>query len=62
MSAFDLLRPWPLKIVVDTVLGDHPAPLGLDQPFGKPALLVLCAVSLVLLQALLAALSTGTIG
>jgi ATP-binding cassette subfamily B protein len=57
MSAFDLLRPWPLKVVVDTVLGDHPAPLGLDRAFGKPALLVLCAVSLVLLQALLAALS-----
>ena len=57
MSAIDLLRPWPLKVVVDTVLGDHPAPLGLDRAFGKPALLALCAIGLVVLQALLAALS-----
>jgi ATP-binding cassette, subfamily B, bacterial len=57
MSAFDLLRPWPLKIIVDTVLGNQPAPLALDRAFGKTALLALCAAGLVVLQALLAALS-----
>jgi ATP-binding cassette, subfamily B, bacterial len=57
MSAFDLLRPWPLKIVVDSVLGDRPPPLGLSATFGKPALLAMCALSLVALQAALAAFS-----
>jgi len=57
MSAFDLLRPWPLKVVVDNVLGDQPLPFGIHSTLGKPALLALCALSLVALQALLAALS-----
>lgn len=57
MSVFDLLRPWPLKIVVDSVLGDRPLPLGLDPGLGKPAMLAACAFSLVVLQALLGAFS-----
>ncbi len=57
MSAFDLLRPWPLKIVVDNVLGDQPLPFGVQATFGKPALLVACAAVLVCLQAMLAAFS-----
>jgi ATP-binding cassette, subfamily B, bacterial len=57
MSAFDLLRPWPLKIVVDNVLGDRPLPFGVDAMLGKPALLAGCALALVCLQAMLAALS-----
>lgn len=55
MSVFDLLRPWPLKIIVDSVLGDQPLPLGVEPGLDKPAMLVLCAVSLVALQAFLGA-------
>jgi ATP-binding cassette, subfamily B, bacterial len=57
MSAFDLLRPWPLKIVVDNVLGVQPLPFGVQATLGKPALLVVCAAALVCLQAMLAVLS-----
>ena len=28
VSAFELLKPWPLKIVIDSVLGHKPAPFG----------------------------------
>src|SRR5713101_1527391 len=57
MSAFDLLRPWPLKIVVDSVLGDHSLPLGWTWPASRRSLLFACAAAQVLLQALLAAFS-----
>ena len=55
MSAFELLRPWPLKIVVDNVLGDQPLPFGIDGgASAKPALLLSCVVVQVALQGLLA--------
>jgi ATP-binding cassette, subfamily B, bacterial len=57
MSAFDLMRPWPLKIVVDSVLGDQPPPLGIGAPLGKPGLLAACAIAQVLLQGMLGAIS-----
>jgi ATP-binding cassette subfamily B protein len=57
MNGLDLLRPWPLKIVVDNVLGDGPLPFGVEAPLGKPALLAGCALVMVLLQAMLGALS-----
>ncbi len=57
MSAFDLMRPWPLKIVVDSVLGDRPLPLGMAAPLGKPGLLAACAISQVLLQGMLGAIA-----
>jgi ATP-binding cassette subfamily B protein/subfamily B ATP-binding cassette protein MsbA len=57
MSAIDLMRPWPLKIVVDSVLGDRPLPLGIADPFGRPGLLAVCAIAQVLLQAMLAAIA-----
>ena len=57
MSACELLKPWPLKIVVDNVLGDAPLPFGLVATIGKPAMLVVCATTLVLVQGLLAALA-----
>ncbi len=55
MSAIDLLRPWPLKIIVDSVLADRPLPLGFAA--GKTGLLTACVVSQVLLQGLLGAIS-----
>jgi ATP-binding cassette, subfamily B, bacterial len=32
-----LLTPWPLKILIDSVLGDHPLPLGLSGYIGSPS-------------------------
>lgn len=57
MSAVDLLRPWPLKIIVDSVLGNRPLPFGLRPAVDKSALLFACAFALVALQATLAVLS-----
>ena len=58
MSAFELLRPWPLKIVVDSVLGERPLPFGIaGGDARKPALLAACVLVQVLLQAMLGALS-----
>ncbi len=33
-AAASLLQPWPLKILVDNVLGDHPLPGFLDVGWG----------------------------
>jgi len=57
MSACDLLKPWPLKIVVDNVLGEQPLPFGLTTELGKPALLIVCALALVAFHAALGVLS-----
>ncbi len=57
MSACELLKPWPLKIVVDNVLGAAPLPFGLVATVGKPAMLAVCAATLVAVHGLLAALA-----
>jgi ATP-binding cassette subfamily B protein/subfamily B ATP-binding cassette protein MsbA len=56
ISAGELLKPWPLKIVVDHVLGD--APLGLDPaaPWSRSQLLLAACAGLVALAAVLALL------
>ena len=51
MSALELLRPWPLKIVVDNVLGERPLPFGIAAgDASKPALLAVCVLAQVFLQ------------
>ncbi len=72
-SAVLVLEPWPLKIIVDSVLGDRPLPLGLAHviPGGAEpgassrllVLVVLCAgiVALRLLAGLLTMLSTNVL-
>ncbi|MBL8843306.1 MAG: ABC transporter ATP-binding protein [Planctomycetes bacterium] len=53
--AVELLAPWPLKIVVDTVLGERPLawlPAWLSGPEAHGRLLAACAVALVALAAL----------
>jgi ATP-binding cassette subfamily B protein/subfamily B ATP-binding cassette protein MsbA len=46
-AALEVARPWPLKIVVDSVLGDAPA--GVTIPGGKPGLLAAACVALLML-------------
>lgn len=57
LSAGELLKPWPLKIVVDSVLGNLPPPLALLGELSTSALLLACCVGLVLVQGMLAAIT-----
>ncbi len=57
ISACELLKPWPLKLIVDNVVGGAPVTLpGLAGLSGRPLLAAVC-VGLVLLYALLALVS-----
>jgi ATP-binding cassette subfamily B protein/subfamily B ATP-binding cassette protein MsbA len=49
ISGCELLKPWPLKIIIDNVLSGKPAPFGLEQHFSPSALLLLAAIGLVLI-------------
>ncbi|NNL67885.1 MAG: ABC transporter ATP-binding protein [Myxococcales bacterium] len=58
-ALFEVAKPWPLKIVIDHVLGGEPAPLpGLDGLDPRRLLLAAC-VGLVLLHVVLAAIRLG---
>jgi ATP-binding cassette, subfamily B, bacterial len=56
IAALELLKPWPLKIVVDSVLGEAPPPLGVLAGWSRAALLGLACVALVVIHAGLAVL------
>jgi ABC-type multidrug transport system fused ATPase/permease subunit len=59
-TAMSLAAPWPLKVVIDSVLGDHPMPVwmrGLSPGDSKMGLAFLAGVGVVLI-ALIGALST----
>src|SRR6185295_11379249 len=62
-TAMSLAAPWPLKVVIDNVVGHHRLPDWLawvhDTPFGssKAGLAALCAIALVLI-ALFGAIAT----
>jgi ATP-binding cassette, subfamily B, bacterial len=51
-----LLQPWPLKLVIDSVLGDTPPPAVLLPP-SRTALLAVLVVAMVALQLLVGALA-----
>lgn len=48
ISALELLKPWPLKIIIDNILSDNPLPLGLRPNWSGDTLLVAACVGLVL--------------
>jgi ATP-binding cassette, subfamily B, bacterial len=56
LSALELARPWPLKVVIDAVLGGGPAPAWLPG-LQRPVLLVVACAAFVLIAALSAALT-----
>src|SRR5258706_7621017 len=65
-AAASLLQPWPMKLVIDSVIGGHPAPSllsklahALSQNDPRLALLVLLCGAQLLLQVLIGALSIG---
>jgi ATP-binding cassette subfamily B protein len=57
ISACELLKPWPLKVVIDAVLGGQPLPWGLAADWSAPALLLAACASLVVLYALVGTLT-----
>jgi ATP-binding cassette subfamily B protein/subfamily B ATP-binding cassette protein MsbA len=58
ISACELLKPWPLKIVVDNVLGGAPLGWGPVAALSPHQLLLAVCLGIVLLYAVLAGLST----
>ena len=56
IGALELAKPWPLKVVVDSVLGGQPAGLGLEG-FAARELLAIACGALVLVYTLLGLLS-----
>jgi ATP-binding cassette subfamily B protein/subfamily B ATP-binding cassette protein MsbA len=56
ISALELLKPWPLKIIIDNVLSDNPLPWGLAPGWSSESLLLLACVGLVVVYFLLGGL------
>ena len=57
ISAFELLKPWPLKLIIDSVLGGQPLPGGLGAELSPGAVLLAACVALVAIYAALGAFS-----
>ncbi len=55
ISALELLKPWPLKLIIDSVLGGAPLPWGLAPDLGTGALLLAACAALVVIYAALGA-------
>ncbi len=53
MSGCELLKPWPLKVIIDNVLSGKPAPWGLENVFTPATLLILAAIGLVIIYIVL---------
>ncbi|HEX7226917.1 MAG TPA: ABC transporter ATP-binding protein, partial [Candidatus Binatia bacterium] len=47
ISAFELIKPWPLKIIIDSILSDNPLPFGLALNWSSETLLIAACSGLV---------------
>jgi ATP-binding cassette, subfamily B, bacterial len=56
IGALEMLKPWPLKIIIDSVLGGHPPPWGWPSGWSPHTLLLAACAVLVLTYAALGAL------
>ena len=56
ISALELLKPWPLKIIIDNVLSGSPLPWGFAPSWSSESLLVLACTGLVVVYLLLGGL------
>jgi ATP-binding cassette subfamily B protein/subfamily B ATP-binding cassette protein MsbA len=56
ISALEILKPWPLKIIIDNILGDHPLPYGFHFNWSPDTLLVAACAGLVLVYMLVGGL------
>lgn len=57
ISACELMKPWPLKIIIDNVLSDNPVPWEFAQGYSRDTLLILVCVGLVLIYLILGGLT-----
>jgi len=57
ISGCELLKPWPLKIIIDNVLSGKPAPWGLENAFTPGTLLILASIGLVLIYIVLSGIT-----
>lgn len=53
ISALELLKPWPVKIIIDHVLSDNPLPFGFSLNWSRETLLVVACTGLVLVYLIL---------
>jgi ATP-binding cassette subfamily B protein len=60
ISAFELLKPWPIKLIIDSVLGGRPLPGGLGAGLSPGALLLAACIALVAIYAALGAFTVLT--
>src|SRR5918994_4926160 len=56
ISALELLKPWPLKIIIDNILSDNPLPFGLALNWSSETLLLAACAGLVVVYMLLGGL------
>ncbi|HEY7557985.1 MAG TPA: ABC transporter ATP-binding protein [Candidatus Binatia bacterium] len=56
ISAFELVKPWPLKIIIDNILSDNPLPWEFARHWSSETLLILACAGLVLVYLLLGGL------
>jgi len=59
-TALELLKPWPIKFIIDSVLGSQPTPAGLGGSWSPGALLLTACIALVLIYAALGGLTVLT--
>ena len=59
VSGLELLKPWPLKVVIDSVLGGHPLPGGWGAGWSTAAVLAAACGGFVLIHAALGALAVA---
>lgn len=57
INLLELLKPWPLKVVIDHVLAGHPLPVGPAAGWSPTALLLAACVALVLVHVVLGAMT-----
>lgn len=53
MSACEILKPWPIKIVIDNVLGNKPIPWEFAAGFSHQTILILSCLGLVMIYLIL---------
>ena len=53
ISGCELLKPWPLKVIIDNVLSGKPAPWGLQNVFSPASLLIAAVIGLVIIYIVL---------
>jgi ATP-binding cassette subfamily B protein/subfamily B ATP-binding cassette protein MsbA len=53
ISGCELLKPWPLKVIIDNVLSGKPAPWGFENVFSPATLLILAVTGMVIIYIVL---------